>query len=119
MKYILIGLIKLYRITLSERLPRLCRFTPSCSQYALTAVSRFGAVKGGFLAFWRICRCNPYSAGGWDPVPEEYYFFRSLKKHIKRKKQKTEKTPSAPGSNAFAEQNEEQKNRRDLGGSDY
>lgn len=93
MKYILIGLIKLYRITLSERLPRLCRFTPSCSQYALTAVSRFGAVKGGFLAFWRICRCNPYSPGGWDPVPEEYYFFRSLKEFFKRKfgcKRKTE-----------------------------
>ncbi len=85
MKYILIGLIKLYRMTLSERLPRLCRFTPSCSQYALTAVSRFGAVKGGFLAFWRICRCNPFSAGGWDPVPEEYYFFRSLKNRIKSK----------------------------------
>lgn len=82
MKYILIGLIKLYRITLSERLPRSCRFTPSCSQYALTAVSRFGAVKGGFLAFWRICRCNPYSAGGWDPVPEEYRFFHSVKQHI-------------------------------------
>ncbi|MCM1298897.1 MAG: membrane protein insertion efficiency factor YidD [[Eubacterium] siraeum] len=84
MKYILIGLIKLYRITLSERLPRSCRFTPSCSQYALTAVSRFGAVKGGFLAFWRICRCNPYSPGGYDPVPEEYFFFRSLKNRLCR-----------------------------------
>ncbi|MDE7280528.1 MAG: membrane protein insertion efficiency factor YidD [Ruminiclostridium sp.] len=91
MKYILIGLIKLYRITLSERLPRSCRFTPSCSQYALTAVSRFGAVKGGFLAFWRICRCNPYSAGGWDPVPEEFWFFRSAKKKISGLFSKTSK----------------------------
>jgi len=69
MKYVLIGLIKLYRISLSRLLPPSCRYTPSCSQYALTAVGRFGAVKGGYLAFKRILRCHPFSAGGLDEVP--------------------------------------------------
>ena len=69
MKYIFIALIKLYRITLSKILPPCCRFTPSCSQYAITAISRFGAVKGGFLALRRIVRCTPFHDGGYDPVP--------------------------------------------------
>jgi len=69
MKYVLIGLIKLYRMSLSKLLPPSCRYTPSCSQYALTAVERFGAVKGGYLAFRRILRCHPFSAGGLDEVP--------------------------------------------------
>lgn len=79
MKYILIGIIKLYRLTLSKILPPCCRFYPSCSQYGLTAVSRFGAVKGGYLTIRRIIRCNPFSPGGYDPVPEEFYFFRKNK----------------------------------------
>lgn len=76
MKYILIGLIQLYRLTLSKILPPCCRFTPSCSQYGLTAVKRFGAVKGGYLTIRRIIRCNPFNPGGYDPVPEEFYFFK-------------------------------------------
>lgn len=75
MKYIFIFIIKLYRLTLSKILPRACRFTPSCSQYGLTAITRFGAVKGGFLTLWRIIRCNPFSEGGYDPVPEEFSIF--------------------------------------------
>ncbi|MCL2638097.1 MAG: membrane protein insertion efficiency factor YidD [Oscillospiraceae bacterium] len=69
MKYIFIALIKLYRITLSKIIPSSCRFTPSCSAYALIAFERFGAVKGGFLTLKRIARCNPFSAGGEDNVP--------------------------------------------------
>jgi hypothetical protein len=71
MKYILIALIKLYRITLSKIIPSACRFTPSCSVYAITAIERFGAFKGGCLSFRRIVRCNPFSAGGLDEVPEK------------------------------------------------
>ncbi|MDR0197323.1 MAG: membrane protein insertion efficiency factor YidD [Oscillospiraceae bacterium] len=71
MKYLFIGLIKLYRMTLSRILPASCRYTPSCSQYALTAIARFGAVKGGCLAFMRILRCHPFAAGGADEVPEK------------------------------------------------
>lgn len=71
MKYLMIGIIKLYRMTLSKVLPPSCRFTPSCSEYAIIAVERFGAVKGGYLALKRIIRCNPFSEGGYDPVPEK------------------------------------------------
>ncbi|MCL2697260.1 MAG: membrane protein insertion efficiency factor YidD [Oscillospiraceae bacterium] len=71
MKHLFIAIIKLYRITLSKIIPSSCRFTPSCSVYAITALERFGVVKGGFLSFKRIVRCNPFSEGGDDPVPDE------------------------------------------------
>ena len=70
MKYILIGFIKLYQVTLSKILPPVCRFTPSCSRYAVTALERFGVFKGGYLAFRRVLRCHPFHAGGYDPVPD-------------------------------------------------
>jgi hypothetical protein len=85
MKYIFIAFIKLYRVTLSKILPSSCRFTPSCSAYAIVALERFGAVKGGFLSLKRIVRCNPFSEGGYDPVPE--------KPERKPKKQKEGETP--------------------------
>jgi hypothetical protein len=72
MKYLFIGIIKLYRLTLSKILPPCCRYYPSCSEYGLTAIRRFGAVKGGYLALWRIMRCNPFGRGGYDPVPEKF-----------------------------------------------
>lgn len=72
MKYLFLGIIKLYRLTLSKILPRCCRFYPSCSEYGMTAIRRFGAVKGGYLALWRIFRCNPFGRGGYDPVPEKF-----------------------------------------------
>ncbi|MDR1753472.1 MAG: membrane protein insertion efficiency factor YidD [Eubacterium sp.] len=82
MRYIFVGIIKLYRATLSKILPPSCRFTPSCSQYAITAITRFGAVKGGYLSLWRIMRCNPYSKGGPDEVPSKFSWrIRFLKKH--------------------------------------
>ncbi len=46
-----------------------CRFIPTCSEYAYQAISKYGALKGGFLAAWRILRCNPFCKGGYDPVP--------------------------------------------------
>ncbi len=48
-----------------------CRYVPTCSQYAVTAIERYGALKGGLMAAWRILRCNPFSKGGYDPVPED------------------------------------------------
>lgn len=48
-----------------------CRYIPTCSQYAMTAIERFGAVKGARLAAWRLMRCNPWSKGGYDPVPDD------------------------------------------------
>ncbi len=71
MKTLLILLIDGYRKFVSPLFPPSCRFTPSCSSYARTAVERFGAWKGSMLALRRILRCNPWNAGGFDPVPEE------------------------------------------------
>ena len=66
---LLAGLIRGYQIVLSPVLPPSCRFHPSCSQYALEAVTRHGALKGGWLAARRLARCHPFHPGGFDPVP--------------------------------------------------
>lgn len=69
-KKVLIFLIKTYQMTLSPRFSHgSCRYTPNCSQYALEAIEIHGIFKGCLLAAWRILRCNPFSKGGWDPVP--------------------------------------------------
>lgn len=52
-------------------MPPACRFEPTCSEYARIAVERFGVIKGGVLALWRIMRCNPLFKGGYDPVPQK------------------------------------------------
>ncbi|MBE9141351.1 membrane protein insertion efficiency factor YidD [Nodosilinea sp. LEGE 07088] len=67
---LLTRLIQGYRIVLSPLLPPTCRFTPTCSQYALDAIARYGALKGSWLAIRRILRCHPFHPGGYDPVPE-------------------------------------------------
>ncbi len=61
-------LVKGYRYCISPLFPPCCRFTPTCSEYALEAVSRHGAVRGMGLAVWRILRCHPFARGGYDPV---------------------------------------------------
>lgn len=71
MKRPLIWLIKFYRKNISPNTPPSCKFTPTCSQYGLEAIERFGAIKGGFMTLWRILRCNPFSSGGYDPVPKK------------------------------------------------
>ena len=70
MKYLMIGLIKLYKKLISPIKPQCCRFTPSCSTYALEAFRKRGFIVGMILSVWRILRCNPFSKGGYDPVPE-------------------------------------------------
>ena len=72
MKSLILGLIRFYRGTISPTRPPCCRFVPTCSQYALEAISRYGALKGGWLALKRICRCHPFHRKGYrfyDPVP--------------------------------------------------
>src|SRR3954469_4438597 len=69
MKLILIGLIHIYRWTLSPLLGPSCRFEPSCSAYAEEAIRRHGAARGAWLALRRIARCHPFCRGGIDPVP--------------------------------------------------
>lgn len=68
MKRLLLGIIQFYRIFLSPLKPPTCRFVPTCSQYAFTAIEKYGAVRGTYLALRRILRCHPFHPGGYDPV---------------------------------------------------
>ena len=68
---ILIKLIELYRKNISPRKIPCCRFTPTCSAYAIEAIKKRGAFVGTLLSIWRILRCNPLCKGGYDPVPEK------------------------------------------------
>ena len=66
----LLALIRLYQATFSRALPEnTCRFYPSCSHYGYQAIYKYGALKGGLMAAWRVLRCNPFNKGGFDPVP--------------------------------------------------
>ncbi|EJL26064.1 YidD-like protein [Novosphingobium sp. AP12] len=67
---LLIGIARLWQIGPSAIMPPTCRYTPSCSQYAIEAVRRHGAIKGGWLALWRLLRCQPWGGHGHDPVPD-------------------------------------------------
>ena len=69
MKHVLIFLVIFYRKWISPMRRPCCRYIPTCSQYALQALEKYGAFKGGWLAFRRILRCNPLHKGGYDPVP--------------------------------------------------
>ena len=68
-KTILLFIIRFYRRRISPLFPPCCRFHPTCSAYALEAVTRYGALKGGWLALKRILKCHPFHPGGYDPVP--------------------------------------------------
>jgi putative membrane protein insertion efficiency factor len=77
MTRLLLALITLYQRLLSPLLGSRCRFHPSCSDYARVAVARFGAGRGGVLAIWRILRCQPFSEGGIDEVPQTFTLRRN------------------------------------------
>jgi len=64
---LLIGLVRLYQVFLSPLLGRHCRFHPTCSNYFIQAVEKYGPLKGSLRGLWRICRCNPFNPGGEDP----------------------------------------------------
>ncbi|HQN64874.1 MAG TPA: membrane protein insertion efficiency factor YidD [Methylophilus sp.] len=69
MRHLLIGLIRLYQMTWGTQVGVNCRFSPTCSQYAIEALGRYGTIKGGYLMCARILRCHPWCSGGHDPVP--------------------------------------------------
>ena len=69
MKILLIGMIRLYQLTLSHIFSGWCRFEPSCSVYAVEAIRMHGCFKGAVMAALRVCRCHPFHSAGYDPVP--------------------------------------------------
>ena len=69
MARLLIGLIKVYQYTLSPFIGQQCRFSPTCSQYAIDAINKYGGLKGFYLGLKRLARCHPWHAGGHDPIP--------------------------------------------------
>lgn len=66
---VMIGIIKLYQVTLSPYIGRACRYTPTCSNYGIEAIRKYGPFKGGWLTLKRILSCNPWGGSGYDPVP--------------------------------------------------
>lgn len=90
MKTILIVFIKFYKHAISPYLPKACRFTPTCSIYAIEAIQRFGAIRGTLLAAYRVLRCNPFCRGGYDPVPERFTFKRQQEESTQLKEEKTD-----------------------------
>lgn len=66
---LLVAALRSYQLVLRPLWPPACRFAPSCSEYAVEALSRHGAVRGALLALRRVARCHPWDPGGWDPVP--------------------------------------------------
>ena len=69
MKKLMMAMIRFYQREISPLHPPRCRYIPTCSEYALQAVEKYGAVKGGWLALKRLLRCHPFHKGGYDPVP--------------------------------------------------
>lgn len=63
-----LAILRFYKKRISPGLPASCRFQPTCSEYAYDAIEKYGIIKGGRLAIWRILRCNPWGGSGWDPV---------------------------------------------------
>ena len=80
MKHVMIALVRFYQKAISPLKPKSCRFTPSCSAYAIEAFEKRGFFTGFILTVWRILRCNPFCKGGYDPVPERG--FRRVKTDI-------------------------------------
>ena len=70
MKGLILWALRFYKSSISPQLPPACRYTPTCSEYAIEAIERRGVLIGSFLAFKRVLSCNPFSRGGYDPVPE-------------------------------------------------
>jgi len=73
--------VRAYQVLISPALPVRCRYHPTCSQYAVEAISQFGILQGVVLAGWRLLRCNPFSAGGLDPVSSQRLFHRHRSSH--------------------------------------
>ena len=68
MRHVLVSLVRMYQLYISRWTPATCRFSPTCSEYAVQALLKYGAVRGIGMTLWRLCRCHPFHPGGYDPV---------------------------------------------------
>ena len=68
MKTLVLGTLRTYKRWMSPLFPPSCRYVPTCSEFAVEAIDRFGLLRGGFMATWRLLRCHPFAKGGYDPV---------------------------------------------------
>jgi uncharacterized protein len=68
---VVLGLLRAYKWAISPMFPPSCRYVPTCSEYAMEAVERYGALRGGLMAVWRLLRCHPFAHGGYDPVVKQ------------------------------------------------
>lgn len=94
LKKLFIFPIRLYRRYISPLKPPCCRFTPTCSQYAIEAIEEWGVLVGLILSVWRVLRCNPFGKGGYDPVPEnKRRRRREEKRRLKKEAKKQNKNP--------------------------
>jgi hypothetical protein len=78
MKVLALWLLRLYKRWISPALPPSCRYVPSCSEYAMEAVERYGVLRGGAMSVWRLLRCHPFVKGGYDPVVRSGSSLRDL-----------------------------------------
>ncbi|QAT51174.1 membrane protein insertion efficiency factor YidD [Caproiciproducens sp. NJN-50] len=86
MKSVLVLLIRFYQKAISPYKKPCCKYYPTCSNYAVEAIERFGAFRGFFLALYRVLRCNPFSRGGYDPVPDHLFFHGSADRGASKEK---------------------------------
>ncbi len=92
--------IRFYRRFISPMKPGCCRFTPTCSAYALEALREWGVIRGSALAIWRILRCNPFGKSGYDPVPVNQRRRARLARRAEKRARKAEKDENPPKSDA-------------------
>ena len=95
MKSLAVGLLRLYKRWISPAFPPSCRYVPTCSEYAMEAVERYGALRGGMKALWRLLRCHPFAHGGYDPVATENPHFSQRKREIPIQKQRLTSSASS------------------------
>ncbi len=74
LRWVAVAPVRVYQVAISPAIPRRCKYHPTCSEYAIAAVRRYGILRGLVLAAWRLLRCNPWSHGGYDPVEDQRLF---------------------------------------------